>query len=85
MASCGKMTLPGSTDARVLLSIVGSGKLPAGSKGLCFWAACMACRFRRRRVAAKEMAMRIVVTTNAISNWKAMKALRTVMGKKVDE
>lgn len=62
------MTLSGSADARLLLSLVGSGELIVRSRWLGFFTACRVCEVRRRRMMKMEMMMRSVVAADAESS-----------------
>lgn len=62
------MTLSGRADARLLLSIVGSGKLLARSRESDFFTACKVCELRRRRMIKMEMMSRSIVTTDVESS-----------------
>ncbi len=67
-ASCGKMTLSGSADARLLLSMVGSGELLVGSRWSGFSAARSVCEVRRRRMMNIATMIRNVVAADVESS-----------------
>ena len=64
VVSCGKMTLSGKADARLLLSVVVPSKPLVRSIYSCFFAACGVCEVRRRRVIKIKTMMRSVVPTD---------------------
>lgn len=65
-----KMTLSSSADARLSLSIVGSGKLLVRSTWSGFFAACRVCEVRRRRM--MKVMMGSVVAADAESSREAI-------------
>ena len=75
---CGRMTLSGSADARVLLSMEGSGELLVKLTWSGFLAGCRLSEVRRRRTMKMEMTRR-KVSTDVESSWDAMVAVRKVI------